>query len=230
MIKTVFLDLDDTILDFQKGERKAVRHTFSQMGIDTSDEVIERYIDINLACWKALERGEMTSAQVLVGRFEILFDEMKIDASAIEAQNTYQELLAREHDFLPGAKELLEDFRKSGKYSLYMATNGIPEVQRPRISDTGISEYFKDIFISYDFGYGKPKKEFFDKCFERIENFKKEECIIVGDSLTSDIMGGINAGIKTCHFNRHNTPYGEIKPDYKIKELSELIPLLDSIE
>lgn len=230
MIRTVFLDLDDTLLDFQKGERIALAKALDAMGIPYDDALVERYIEINLACWKALERGEMTSAEVLVGRFEMLFEEYKINASANEIQDIYQELLSHEHDFIPGGKELLLDFKKDGKYSLYMATNGIPAVQRPRIAASGIGEFFKDIFISYDLGYGKPKKEFFDGCFERIENFKKEECIIVGDSLTSDIKGGINAGIKTCHFNRLNLPYTDIKPDYKINYLSELIPLLDSIE
>ncbi len=230
MIRTVFLDLDDTILDFQKGERVAIRETFVHFGLPYDDRTIERYIEINLACWRALERGEMTVAQVLIGRFEMLFSEMNISLSPSVAQDVYQEFLAKQHDFLPGAKELLDELKKSGKCRLYMATNGIPEVQWPRIKDSGIRGYFDDIFISYDFGVGKPKKEFFDRCFERIEDFNPRECIIVGDSLTSDIKGGINAGILTCHYDRCDTSYGDITPDYKITELSELIPLLDSIK
>ena len=91
-------------------------------------------------------------------------------------------------------------------------------------------EYFEKIFISQNIGYAKPDARFFEGCFKQIEDFKKEEAIIVGDSLTSDIMGGINAGIKTCHYNRFDKPYGDIVPDYKITQLSELIPLLDGIE
>lgn len=230
MIRTVFLDLDDTILDFQKGERQAIWQTLLKIGIQPNEKIIERYMEINVSSWKALERGEMTREQVLYGRFERLFAELGHIGSPVETQKLYQTLLSREHDFLPGGKELLDQFRRHGKYRLYMATNGIPEVQRPRIADSGVGEYFEKIFISYDIGVGKPHKEFFDKCFERIEGFKHEECIIVGDSLTSDIKGGINAGIKTCHFNPRDIPYGDIKPDYKINKLSELIPLLDSIE
>jgi 2-haloacid dehalogenase len=111
-----------------------------------------------------------------------------------------------------------------------MATNGIPEVQEPRIEKSGVGEFFDGVFISERIGYQKPDKRFFDACFERIKDFKKEEAIIVGDSLSSDIKGGINAGILTCHFNPKDKPYGEIKPDYKIKNLSELIPLLDNIK
>ena len=230
MIKTVFLDLDDTILDFQRGERIAIRKTFSRIGIEPSDKVIERYIEINLQCWKALERGEMGRSDVLHGRFERLFSELGVDASAPDTQKIYESLLALEYDFLPGGWELLEEFKKSRKYDLYLATNGIPEVQKPRIRSSGVAPYFKGIFISEEIGYAKPDRRFFEKCFEMIDGFRPDETIIVGDSLTSDIKGGINAGIKTCHFNRFNTPYGDIKPNYKINNLSELIELLDGIE
>lgn len=230
MIRTVFLDLDDTILDFQKGERIAVCKTFQNMGVSTSDEVIDRYIEINLALWQALERREVTKDEVLIGRFEKLFSEMGIDLSANEAQEMYEELLSKEHDFLPGGKELLDEFHQCKKYRLFMATNGIPAVQWPRIKDSGVGEYFEDIFISQNIGYAKPDKRFFDECFSKIKDFDINECIIVGDSLSSDIKGGINAGIKSCHFNPKNKSYDKIIPDYKINELSELIPLLDSIE
>lgn len=230
MIKTVFLDLDDTILDFQKSERIAIRRTLSEIGIDPTEDVLKRYIEINLSCWRALELGEMTRDRVLYGRFTRLFSELGVHASPENTQRRYEKYLGMEYDFLPGGKELLEEFKKCGKYRLYMATNGIPEVQKPRIQNSGVGEYFSGIFISEEIGYSKPDVRFFERCFERIDGFKNDEAIIVGDSLSSDIKGGINAGIKTCHFNPKNKPYHDIKPDYKINKLSELIPLLDSIE
>ena len=230
MIREVFLDLDETILDFQKGERQAIEKTLELIGIPKRESIINRYMEINVASWRALERREMTRDQVLYGRFEKLFKELSITEDAVKTQRIYQELLSKEHDFIPGGEELLQELSKSEKYRLYIATNGIPEVQRPRIIDSGIGKYFENIFISYDFGVGKPSREFFERCFEKIEGFRREECIIVGDSLTSDIKGGINAGIKTCHFDRRSTVYTDIIPDYTIKELSQLIPLLDSIE
>lgn len=230
MIKNVFLDLDDTILDFQKGERKAIKCTFEQMGLPADESIIERYIEINLACWQALERGEMSRDEVLFGRFEMLFKELSFTASVTEAQDIYEALLCREHDFIPGANELLLQFEDCKRYDLYMATNGIIRVQKPRIKDSDIGKFFKAIFISEEIGYAKPKKEYFDACFKQIEGFNLYETIIVGDSMTSDILGGRNAGILTCHFNRWNKPYGKVKPDYTISNLSELIPLLDSIK
>lgn len=230
MIKNIFLDLDDTILDFQKGERKALHKAFSDMGVPTDEGTVKRYIEINLDCWRALERGQMTKDEVLVGRFEMLFREIGITASATEAQDIYEAYLAGEHDFLPGGEELLRAIEKSGKYRLFMATNGIPSVQKPRIKDSGVGRYFERIFISEEIGYAKPMKEFFDACFSEIKGFECDETIIVGDSLSSDIKGGINAGIRTCHFNPQGKPYGEITPDYTIRSLDELLPLLDSIE
>ena len=230
MIKNVFLDLDDTILDFQRGERKAIQNTLRQMGLPCDKTTVERYIEINVACWKAHERKEITKDEVLFGRFDKLFAELGVKASSREAQSIYVPLLAKERDFIPGAQELLFKFREYGKYDLYMATNGIPSVQKPRIATSGVGGYFKDIFISEEIGSAKPHREYFERCFEKIEGFKADETILVGDSLTSDILGGKNAGILTCHFNRHNAPYNDIKPDYTITDLSELIPLLDSIK
>lgn len=230
MIKFVFLDLDNTILDFRRGECVALKKALAEMHIPVDDRMAERYIEINFACWRALERGEITRDQVLYGRFEGLFSEFGITASARETQDLYQELLSREHDFMPGAKELLDNLKNSGKYHLYIATNGIPEVQYPRIADSGIGSYFDEIFISYEIGYPKPKKEFFDGCFDRIRDFNPKEAIIVGDSLTSDIQGGINAGILTCHYNVWKDEQDAIVPHFTINNLSELIPLLESIK
>ena len=230
MIKTVFLDLDDTILDFQLAEHKAIRRALSDVGIEPSDEVVARYIEINRDCWAALERGELTREVVLTRRFELLFSELGRDISPTETQKKYAAYLGSFHDFLPGGRELLDEFKKCGKYNLYIATNGIFKVQAPRIEASGIAPYFKGIFISEKLGFNKPKKEFFDLCAAQIEGYEPSEAIIVGDSLSSDIQGGINAGILTCHFNPRGIAYDRITPDYQIKDLSELIPLLDSIK
>ena len=230
MIRFIFLDLDDTILDFQKGEHIAIVKSFKEMGILPSEEIIKKYTEINLQCWRALERGEMTRDQVLHGRFERLFSHIGFEFDPVKAQEIYQTNLANEYDYLPGGKELLETLHKDGRYKLYIVTNGIPEVQKPRIERSGVGKYFDGIFISEEIGYQKPDKRFFDKCFDMIPYFNKEEAIIVGDSLSSDIMGGINSGIKTCHFNPSDKPYGDIKPDYKIKIPSELTELLNNIK
>lgn len=229
MIRNIFLDLDNTLLDFHLGEQIAISKTLSELGITPTESVVRRYMEINLSLWRALERGEVSRDGVIYGRFERLFSELGADFSPVEAQKRYQELLSREHELMPGARDLLEKLRSCGKYRLYIATNGIPAVQYPRIKDSGIYEYLDGIFISYELGYPKPRKEFFDGCAEKIGDYSPAESIIVGDSLTSDILGGINAGMITCHYNRWGDKYDGIIPDYTINNLSELLEILDGI-
>lgn len=230
MIKHIFLDLDDTILDFHGAEGVAIVKAFKELGIPTDEGTIAEYKRINRACWESMERGEIERERVLTRRFEILFEKLGISLSPEKTQETYAYRLGCEHSFLPGGKELLDELSGLGKYKLYIASNGIYRVQKPRIDASGIARYFEDIFISEKIGYNKPSAEFFDICFSKIRDFKKEECIIVGDSLSSDILGGKNAGILTCFFNPHGKAADSIIPDYEIRELSELVPILNSIK
>ena len=228
MIKTLFLDLDDTILDFHAAERVALSSALLDMGVEPTDALLKRYKEINRECWERLERGELTREQVLLTRFQLLFCELGYTASAEKTQQIYEYRLSLEHPFIDGAPELLEALY--GKYSLYIASNGTASVQDRRISDTGIGKYFEGIFISQRIGANKPDKEFFDRCFAETKGFDKSEAMIVGDSLSSDILGGKNAGIRTCYFNPHrrlNTT--GIIPDFEIHSLSELIPLLERL-
>lgn len=230
MIKFIFLDLDNTLLDFHKGELCAIERAFKELNIPINEQMLRRYMEINVSCWRGLERGEKTLHEVLYGRFEMLFSEFGIDASATEVQNLYQRLLSEEHDFIPGAKELLDKLYDSGKYRLFMTTNGSPDVQYPRIADSGIGKYFEKIFISYELGCAKPSKEYFDACFKEIDGFNKDEAIILGDSLSSDVKGGINAGIKSCHFNIFGNEYSDVIPDFTITNILDFLEVLDQIK
>ena len=158
----------------------------------------------------------------------VLFDQLGIEGDSHEAQEIYENNLAKGAFYIPGAKELLENLY--GKYRLYMATNGIIKVQTPRLDATGIRKYFDGIFVSERIGFNKPDKRFFDAVFEAIEDFKPEETVIVGDGLASDIKGGINAGIKTIYFNpRGFENETGIIPDFEIRSLDELPTLLQAL-
>ena len=224
----VLLDLDDTILDFHKAEANAVSKTLLQLGIEPRESTVQRYSQINAGRWELLEQGLITREEVLTSRFEMLFAELGVERSGTEAQKIYEELLGKGHWFMPGAEELLEALY--GKYPLYIVSNGNLSVQEGRIASSGIAKYFGEIFISQQIGFDKPRKEFFDACFARIPGFDRERSIIVGDSLSSDIRGGINAGIKTCWYNpRGKAAREDIRPDYSIAELNELPGLLSEI-
>ena len=224
MIKFILLDLDDTIFDFGKAEHLALSKTLTEMGITPTENIISRYSEINRAHWEMLERGELTREQVLIYRFDALYRELGVTKSSIDTQKIYEYRLSLEHHFIDGAPELLLELFK--KYELYVVSNGTAVVQDRRVAESGIGKYFKEIFISQRVGADKPSKEFFDYCFSHIEGFSKEQAIIVGDSLTSDILGGKNAGILTCHFNPKGRSNGKIAADYEIKELTELPALL----
>ena len=228
MIKNIFLDLDDTILDFHKGEREAITKTLTHFGIEVDDGVIERYRSFNRQCWEALERGEMTRDEVLVRRFELFFGSLEKEVSASDVQYFYERRLSEGCYFIDGALELLKSL--FGKYDLYITSNGTAFVQDRRIADSGISRYFKGIFISERMGANKPSVEFFDACFALMDNKSREETIIIGDSLTSDILGGINAGIHTCHYTLgRKFVYNEIKPEYTVDDLAKIPEILSKI-
>lgn len=227
MIKYLFFDLDDTIFDFKKAEKIALRNTLIELNIDPTDKILSRYSEINVTQWKLLELGKLTRDEVKERRYQLLFDEFKLNSSAKEATSIYEEKLKVGHYFIDGAEELLE--KLYAKYSLYLVSNGATAVQNSRLDSSGIRKYFKDIFISQEIGCDKPSKLFFDICFSSIPNFNKDEAVIVGDSLSSDIQGGINAGIKTVWFNPKQEKTSIPIPDYEIKTLADLPDLIKKI-
>lgn len=228
MIEFLFLDLDDTILDFQKAEHIALSKTLNSFGITPTEAVCRRYSQINRAHWERLERKELTREQVLVGRFAQLFAELGIDADPAQAADRYAYNLGIGHYFLPGAREAVEALSK--KYKLYIASNGTVTVQSGRLKSADISHFFQDIFFSQAMGYEKPDARFFENAFARIPDFDRSRTMIVGDSLTSDILGGINAGIQTCWINPTGKPgRPDIRPDHILESITQLEALLERI-
>ena len=223
MIKNILFDLDNTLFDFYVSEKKALTKTLVHLGITPDEKILLRYSQINLEHWKRLEQGELTRIEVKTGRYRQLFDEFGIDASPEETTSYYEKKLSEESDLMDGAYELLQFLY--GKYRLYVVSNGTLIAQQGRTKNTGITDFFDSHFISQQIGFEKPQQEFFDYCFAHIPDFKKEETILVGDSISADITGGKNAGIKTVWFN----PGGEQSclPDYEIHALSELKTLLE---
>ncbi len=228
MFEFLFIDMDDTVLDFKKAEHVAIRKTLSEAGIAPTDEVCARYSAINKGYWEQLERKEVTREQLQVGRFADLMAEYGVRADAQKCAARYMENLSIGHYFLPGAEEALQAL--SGNYKLYLASNGNTETQRSRIASAGIAKYFAEIFISGEVGVDKPDKRFFTRCFERIHGFDPAKAMIVGDSLTSDILGGKNAGIATCWVNPDHKPANpDMIPDYEIESITQLEGLLNRI-
>ena len=223
----VLLDLDNTILDFNTAERVALGRALGELGLPVSDEIAALYNLINIRHWEMLEDGILTRDEVLVKRFEALYREAGLEADAFRTQALYESLLSEGHWFLPGAEALLETLK--GRCRMFLCSNGTASVQEGRIASAGIGPYFEQIFVSEHMGANKPEKRYFDLCFAQIPDFDRERCVMLGDSLTSDIRGGINAGVKTCWFNPKGKPNpGPIRPDWEIRSLGEFPPLLDT--
>ena len=228
MVEFLLLDLDDTILDFQKGEEYGLRKTLLDAGIEPTEAICARYSQINKAYWKRLELGEVTREQVMVGRFETLYSELGVDADPISSSAAYMDNMSSVHFFLPGAEEAVNAL--SQKYRLFLVSNGTASAQHRRLTSAGLYPYFEQVFISQEVGYNKPAKEFFDLCFARIPGFDPQKALIVGDSLSSDIQGGINAGIRTCWVNpAHKKAPESRRPDYEIESIVRLDNLLGQL-
>lgn len=217
----LLLDLDDTLLDFGEAERVAIAKTFRELGLVPTPELLHRYSALNQLQWEAYERGEISRNTVLVRRFALLFEELGLALDPQETEDRYRGYLAVGHYFVEGAEDILRYL--APRHELYLASNGVADTQYSRLKSAGIGPYFKDIFISENTGSHKPERAYFDYCFSHIPNFRPENTLMIGDSLTGDILGGKNAGIRTCWFNRFHKPRrADILPDYEIHALAEL--------
>lgn len=226
MITTLLFDLDETLFDFHRAEKTAIEQTLLQLNIEPTSKNLALYSAINDSLWKLLEQGKRTREQLVTERFALLFAELQEDRSSTLAQSIYQEQLSQQAYLLPGAWELLEQLQT--KYRLYVVSNGTACVQDSRIAKAGIAGYFQGIFISQRVGFDKPQLEFFQRCFAKIPNFQPIQTMIIGDSLTSDMQGGVNAGIYTCWYNPKKAAAPDSLPiDFQISSLQELPPLLE---
>lgn len=229
MKRVVLLDLDDTLLDFGKAEKRAMCRTLTEWHLPTDDATLALYSRINDAYWKLFERGEIDRREVLVGRFRDFFAALGVrDTDAEAVQNRYETLLAEGHWFVPGAEELLPAL--APHYDLYLASNGTEKVQMGRLTSAGILPYFRGLFLSERIGVAKPSAAFFDAVFAAIGEERRRGAVMVGDSLTSDIRGGIDAGLVTVWFNpRGKAKDPAVAPDKIITSLGELPDFLGSL-
>lgn len=239
-------DVDDTLLDFKKAEKYALESTLAMQGISCTPEMVLRYSEINESCWKRFEKGEITRAQLMVERFETFVKEFSIENVDLSlVMEAYPEALGEACFYLDDSKELLEELKKQG-YRNYIITNGASRVQEKKLKKSGIRDLADGIFISENIGFHKPAKEFFDYCLEEIaketgesvETVRKK-CLVIGDSLSSDIAGALNSGLAACQYVPRATGQKEIKVTedgqvysriYHLRDVWELLRDAESAE
>lgn len=225
--KYLLWDIDGTVLDFKAAERAAIRKLFVKHDLgECTDEMLARYSRINAKYWKALERKEMTREEILVGRFREFFKTEGLDDSKAEVFNEdYQPALGDTIVFCDDSKAILAEEKKQG-FILAAITNGTALAQHKKLSGSGLDQVFDYIFISEAVGYDKPGVEYFKVVFEEMKITNPEEVLIIGDSLTSDIQGGINVGVDTCWYNPDGKENDSgIVPTYTVRDLHELLLL-----
>ena len=223
--QTLLLDADGTLFDFDACESEALKLVFQKYGYPLDDSIKERYETINKGLWLRYELGEIDRDTVIYTRFSELFRQLGIEDDGILFEDDYQKYLGMQHFFIEGAPELLEYL--FGKYDLYIVTNGVTATQYRRLRESGVEHYMKRIFVSEETGYQKPQREFFDYCFQRIDPLDLSRTLIIGDSLSSDILGGNNAGIDTCWYNPGALVNDmKVQVNYEIRTLKELSDLL----
>lgn len=223
MIKVILWDIDGTLLDFLKAEHAAIKKCFAIFGLgECTDEMIERYSVINRKYWERMERGEISKLEVLEGRFQEFFTQEHIPTECVSDFNKeYQVRLGDTVFFHDNGYEVVKKLR--GKVKQYAVTNGTSVAQKRKLEKSGLKELFDGVFISDEIGIEKPNAGFFDYVWTQIGEYGKDEVMIVGDSLTSDMQGGNNAGIVCCWYNpgHHRNDKG-VRIDYEIEDLQQL--------
>ena len=221
----LLFDADGTLFDYDKAEEKALAATFVEMEIPFQDAYGPLYRRFNADVWKDFEAGRTTAERLRVERFERLFTAAGLQADAEEFGRRYLPNLARGSDLMPEAAETLRALK--AHFRLALITNGLKDVQRPRLARSGIEELFEVVAISEELGVAKPHAAYFDALFALIGFPPKSQALVIGDGLTSDILGANLYGLDACWFNPRRLPPDPRYPaKYEIRELNELPEIL----
>ncbi len=220
----LLFDADGTLFDYSRAEDAALAQNFARHNLAFQPDYQLRYRNINHQFWLRFEQKQVTPEELRVGRFHQLFAELTIDYDAELFSNTYLDQLAQQAHLIEGAAELIREL--NGRYHLALITNGLADVQYPRLARSGLEPYFSAVVVSDEVGVAKPNPGIFDVAFARMNQPARSEVLIIGDSLSSDMTGGITYGIDTCWYNPGNKPT-ELPITYNIQKLNELRRILD---
>ena len=214
-------DIDNTLLDFTAGSHAALQKTMESLGVAFTQARLQRYLASNGSLWEAFERGEIPKDAIYPTRFVRFFGELGVEIDPAAVNRRYMEGLRENIFFMPHCMEFLNAVK--GRVKLYAVTNGDTLTQEVRLRNSGIGAYFDGVFISEQMGCKKPEQAFFDQVFAAIGAVDKKDCLLLGDSLTSDMQGGRNAGVDTCFLGKLKS---DPRCDYIVEDLLDVLPLL----
>ena len=209
------------MLDFKRAERESICGALEQHGITADDKIIDRYSKINDDLWKKLELGEIKKSDLKWKRFQLLAEEFGFEYDSLAVSDSYAVELSEKSHLLGNALEICQNLSKT--HRLYLITNGFKFMQRRRFDLSPLVPLFSGVFISEEIGYEKPAIQYFEAVASSIENFDSSKTLVIGDSISSDILGGINAGIDVCWFNPEHKPAPiNMNITYIINDLNQL--------
>ena len=222
----ILFDADNTLLDFDAAERKALAETLAQYNIEPSNETVEKYRTINEGLWRQLEKGQIRREKLMNERFTRFLKEIGVSGSGAEMNRYYLNQLSTHPDLMPGnVLDVLHELAEVA--TMAIVTNGFDKVQSRRIKESGIAPFMEEVFVSERSDSEKPNRKIFDTALRTLGVENREHVLVVGDSLSSDIQGGINAGLDTCWLNRNHVENpGQISPTYEIESLEQLYPIV----
>ncbi|WP_194091731.1 pyrimidine 5'-nucleotidase PynA [Streptococcus pyogenes] len=219
----LFFDLDHTLLDFDAAEEVALTKLLEEYQVTDIKAYKDYYKPMNQNLWKQLEGVDISKADLVNSRFALLFAHFGVTVDGRQLAEGYQKHLKDQGQVYAGAKELLADLTAQG-YNLYVATNGIATIQQGRLQVSGLAPYFKAIFISEQSGSQKPKKAFYDWMTQQVSNYQPDQALMIGDSLSADVQGGINAGMDTLWYNpKHLLNNSPVHPTYEVSDYQALL-------
>jgi 2-haloacid dehalogenase len=223
--KWLLFDADGTLFDYDKAEAAQLERTFRQLVGCFEPGYIEIYRDINRQIWQEFEAGRIAQAVLKVKRFELLFEALQVKADPAAFSARYLKNLGEGTDLIEGAQETVQALH--GQVGLALITNGLKEVQTARLARSGLGSYFAHVVISEEVGAAKPDPGIFDAAFDRMRRPRKEEVLVIGDGLSSDIQGGHDYGIDTCWFNPGRKPRDlDLPIRYEIARLGDLLAIV----
>lgn len=220
----VFIDIDDTLLDFTKCANDAIKSACNKFGVPYTTTLVDTFHPINLDLWHRLEKKEVTKEKLFDTRFQIVFDKLGIKADGIAFETAFRKNFHESAILVDGARDLLEYLRS--KYKVYVASNASMHQQTNRMKKAELDGYIDGYFVSEEIGFPKPQKEFFDACFKALPDVKPQDVVMIGDSLSADIKGACEYGLKTIWYNHRNEPTSDVKCDYIVSRLSEVKNIL----
>ncbi len=221
----ILFDLDNTLLDFDLAESRALAKTLEDIDIEPNNANLQIYHEVNEALWKKLEKGQIRRDKIATERFAIFLKKMNKNQNVSAVSRAYIDNLSMQGILLPDTMPVLDELAEVA--TLAVITNGFTKTAQARVANSGIDKYMEDVFISEKIGVDKPNRKIFDVALTTLGVEDKKRVLVVGDRLESDIKGGKNAGIATCWFNPNkNENKSDIRPDFEISSLHELYKIV----